>query len=200
MTPTLILASQSPRRIELLKELGLHFQIIPASVEEATQADRTPEENAVAIAGRKATHVARDNAGAYVLGADTLVVLDGDLLGKPHNAHDADRMLHRLSGRTHRVITGVVLVDDKGVHWEQTVTSTVDIKPLNDETIHAYIATGEPLDKAGAYAIQGLGEDLVDAWSGSWSNIVGLPTETVCDLLKQAGYPLPPAAAQGGSR
>jgi septum formation protein len=200
MTPPLILASQSPRRIELLKNLGLKFEIIPASVEETTQADRTPEENALAIASLKATHVARGNPGAYVLGADTLVVLDGALLGKPHNAHDADHMLHRLSGRTHKVITAVVLIDGKGVHWEQTVISTVNIKPLTDETIHTYIATGEPLDKAGAYAIQGRGADLVDSWSGSWSNIVGLPTETVCDLLKQAGYPLPPTTAQESSR
>lgn len=200
MTPTLILASQSPRRIELLKSLGLKFQIVPASVEETTQDDRSPEENALAIASRKAAHVARDNPDAYVLGADTLVVLDDVLLGKPHNAHDADRMLNRLSGRTHRVITGVVLIDNRGVHWEQAVVSTVHIKPLDDRTIHSYIASGEPMDKAGAYAIQGRGAELVESWSGSWSNIVGLPTETVRDLLGQAGYPLPPAAAEGGAR
>lgn len=200
MHPALILASQSPRRIELLKGLGLKFEIIPASVEETLHPHRSPEENAVAIAAEKASHVARDNPGAYVLGADTLVALNGSLLGKPRNARDAERMLHQLSGRAHKVITGVVLIDHQGVHWEQAVTSTVHIKPLDDAAIQEYIATGEPMDKAGAYAIQGRGADLVASWSGSWSNIVGLPTDTVCSLLEQAGYPLPPTVNREGVR
>lgn len=191
----LILASQSPRRIELLRKLGLEFDIIPASVDEITQPDRSPEDNALALARLKAQHVARQHPGTFVLGADTLVVLDDTLLGKPNDRQDAERMLGQLSGRTHRVISGVALIDDRGVPWQQAGVSHVTLKPVTAETIRSYIATGEPMDKAGAYAIQGKGAELIESWSGSWTNIVGLPVETVCQLLQQAAWPHPPSTA-----
>ncbi len=188
--PKLILASRSPRRLELLRDLGLEFDVVPASVKETLRPETTPENNAMRIAREKAQWVAERHPGAFVLGADTIVVLDGDIIGKPRDAEDALAILSRLSGNTHQVITGMALFDPKGDHRVEAVTSTVHIKTLDEDALRAYIATGEPLDKAGAYAIQGKGAFMVDRWSGSWSNIVGLPTETVIPLLKQAGYPI----------
>lgn len=194
-TPKLILASQSPRRIDLLHKMELKFEIIPASVEEVTDGAQPPEENALALAHQKAAHVARKHPGSFVLGADTIVVLDRTLLGKPQNAQEAEAMLTALSGRAHQVITGVALIDPEGVHSGHAEVSTVRIKELDKETIRRYIEGGEPMDKAGAYAIQGEGATLVEAWSGSWTNIVGLPVEAVCRLLKEAGYPHSPYTA-----
>ncbi|MGP0628377.1 Maf family protein [Nitrospina sp. 32_T5] len=187
--PKLILASQSPRRIDLLRRMELKFEIIPASVDEVTDPTLPPEENVKALAYQKAEHVARTHPGSFVLGADTIVVLEDRLLGKPQNVKDAEAMLNELSGRAHRVITGVALIDPEGVHSGHAEVSTVLIKKLDLETIRRYIEGGEPMDKAGAYAIQGVGAELVESWSGSWTNIVGLPVEAVSRLLKQAGFP-----------
>jgi len=184
-----ILASGSPRRKELLREIVPHFNIIPSSADEIFDAKLSPPENAVAIALSKALEVSRKYPGHWVIGADTIVVLENEIIGKPKDADDARGILRRLSGRAHQVITGVVIVNGEPVG--NAVTSEVVFHPLTDEAIHRYVETGEPLDKAGAYAIQGEGAFMIASYSGSYSNIVGLPVEELKNLLHQAGYDLP---------
>jgi nucleoside triphosphate pyrophosphatase len=183
---SVVLASQSPRRKELLKKIVAEFEIVPSSVEEILQPDLSPSENAIAIARMKALDVARSRPGHFVIGADTIVVLGDEIIGKPVDADDARKILKRLSGRQHQVITGVVIVNSQRV--ENAVISEVDIRPLNEEEIARYVATGEPLDKAGAYAIQGEGASIVAFYSGSYSNIVGLPLDMIKTMLQQGGY------------
>lgn len=187
----LILASRSPRRSELLKSLGLEFEVSPSHVEETTDPKQSPEHNATHIARDKARWVARQNPGSYVLGADTMVVLDQEIIGQPADEEDACRILLKLTGKQHRVITGVVLIAPEAQEYEAAVVSTVSIKSISENEIRSYIATGESLDKAGAYAIQGEGSFLVESWEGSYSNIVGLPLEALTDLFQQAGFPVP---------
>ncbi len=187
----LILASRSPRRSELLRSLGLEFEVSPSHVDEITDPDQSPEQNATNIARDKAHWVARQNPGCHVLGADTMVVLGQEIIGQPTDAEDAYRILSKLTGKQHRVITGVVLISPQAEEYETAIVSTVSIKSVSENEIRSYIATGEPLDKAGAYAIQGEGAFLVESWEGSWSNIVGLPLEALTDLFKHAGFPLP---------
>jgi septum formation protein len=187
----LILASRSPRRSELLRSLGLEFEVSPSHVEETTDSARSPEQNATNIARDKARWVAQANPGNYVLGADTMVVLGQEIIGQPTDEEDAFRILSKLMGKQHRVITGVVLITPKSEVYETTVISTVSIKTVSEDKIRSYIATGEPLDKAGAYAIQGEGSFLVESWQGSYSNIVGLPLEALTHLFQQVGFPVP---------
>jgi septum formation protein len=182
----LILASGSPRRRELLAELGIPFSVVVSDAPEDLDASLTPVEQAVALAERKARAVAATVARGLILGADTIVVLDGDILGKPIDDADACRMLRRLSGRPHEVITGVALVDAaSGGTRSAAVTSTVHLRPLANEDIAAYVASGEPRDKAGAYAIQGLGATLIACYEGSLTNVVGLPLEQTLGLLRE---------------
>ena len=188
----LILASRSPRRSELLRSLGLEFEVSPSHVEETTDPALTPEQNARNTARDKARRVARQHPGTYVLGADTMVVLGREIIGQPADAEDACRILLKLAGKRHRVVTGVVLITPDGKEHETAVASTVAIQSVSREEIRSYVATGEPLDKAGAYAIQGKGSFLVESWEGSKSNIIGLPLEALTALLRQAGFPLPP--------
>ncbi len=188
----MILASRSPRRSELLRSLGLDFEVSPSHVEENTDPRESPEQNALNIARDKAREVARPNPGCYVLGADTMVVLDEEIIGQPTDEEDAFRILSKLAGKKHRVITGVVLIAPDGKAYETAAVSTVTIKSISHDAIRSYIATGEPLDKAGAYAIQGEGACFVESWEGSYSNIVGLPLEALKELLHQAGFPIPP--------
>jgi len=187
----LILASRSPRRSELLRSLGLEFTVSPSHVDEITDPDQSPEQNATNIARDKARWVARQNPGCHVLGADTMVVLGQEIIGQPTDAEDAYRILSKLAGKQHRVITGVVLISPQAEEYETAIVSTVSIKAVSENEIRSYIATGEPLDKAGAYAIQGEGTFLVESWEGSWSNIVGLPLDALTDLFEHAGFPLP---------
>ncbi len=182
----LILASRSPRRVELLKEIVPDFKVVPSSVEEIFDAKLSPADNAVAIARKKALDVAGKYPGHWVIGADTIVVLDNEIIGKPKDVDDAHHILRRLSGRTHQVITGVAVVNSEPV--ETAVVSEVSFYHVADEEIIRYVETGEPLDKAGAYAIQGKGAFMVASYSGSYSNIVGLPMETLKKILQQAGY------------
>ncbi len=176
--PPLVLASASPRRAELLRELGLDFTVLTSAAEEAHHEDFTARELCLANAYRKARAVAKRHPQALVLGADTLVYLGTTLYGKPSNMADAQRMLCELAGHTHQVVTGVCLV-----HWERhrsrlfAETTNVTFKPLTDEAITAYLAAIQPLDKAGAYAIQDQGDEIVKHISGSFSNVVGLPME-----------------------
>jgi septum formation protein len=189
--PALILASASPRRRELLARLGIPFTVQPSLIPE----EHPPTEPAVAVATvalAKARAVAWELSAeppAVVLGADTEVVLDGRLLGKPRDAADAARMLAALRGRLHHVITGVALVAaGPGGREESTaVTTRVRMGQYTDDEIAAYVATGEPLDKAGAYAVQGLGSRLVMEVQGCFSNVVGLPVSTTRSLLERWG-------------
>ena len=187
----LILASRSPRRSELLRSLGLEFEVSPSKVDEITDPEQSPEQNATNIARDKARWVARHNPGSYVLGADTMVVLDQEIIGQPADEEDACRILSKLTGKQHRVITGVVLITPEAEEYETAVVSTVTLKTVSENEIRSYIATGEPLDKAGAYAIQGRRLLPGRILGGSWSNIVGLPLEALTDLFQQAGFPVP---------
>lgn len=184
----LILASGSPRRRELLAKIAKNFEVIPSDAPESLRADLSPEENAEALALDKARAVALKFPGRFVLGADTIVILEGEILGKPRDAADAARILRTLSGKTHRVATGIAAIRPNGEHCSAVEISEVTIKVLADAEIEEYIATGEPMDKAGAYAIQGRGAALVESHNGSWSNVVGLPLERVETLLTKVGF------------
>jgi septum formation protein len=192
----LILASASPRRRELLRAIGAELTVRPADIEEVLDAGPLPEAVA-ALALRKARAVAAKAAGAVVLAADTVVVVDGEPLGKPADAAEARAMLRRLRGRAHEVMTGVAVADTRtGREATAVEVSRVTMAPVTDAAIDAYVATGEPLDKAGAYAVQGLAGAFVAKVEGSYSNVVGLPVETTCRLLEAFGIRL---SAAGGS-
>ncbi|QPJ63974.1 MAG: septum formation protein Maf [Candidatus Nitrohelix vancouverensis] len=189
-TAPLILASQSPRRKELLRAITPDFDIVPSHAEEIIDPTRNAEENASHLAELKAQFVAAHYPDRWVLGADTLVVLGEEIIGKPNDAAHAMEILRSLSGQAHRVITGVAIVHNEQVFSSATV-SHVHIKPLSADAIEKYVATGEPLDKAGAYAIQGEGAALVQRHEGSYDNIVGLPLDSVRRLLELAKFPAP---------
>ncbi len=185
---TLILASASPRRRELLAQAGYVFEVRPAHVNEDVKAGEDPIAYVVRLAREKAQAVF-DTAGdpkTVVLGADTTVTLDGHILGKPENADDAARMLRLLSGRTHRVMTGVAVVTAKGAEVAAEVTG-VRFLTLSDAEIAAYIATGEPMDKAGAYGIQGMAAKWIPRVEGCYFNVVGLPLALVNMMLEATG-------------
>lgn len=185
----LVLASASPRRRELLAGIGLHPEVRPADIDESVGPGETAEGYVGRLAGEKAQAVSRP--GELVLAADTVVVLDGDLLGKPRDAADAASMLRRLAGRGHTVATGVAVHDvDAGRLDVQVVATAVRFAPLTEAEVSWYVASGEPMDKAGSYAIQGLGALFVEAIEGSYSNVVGLPLATTYRMLVAAGYPL----------
>lgn len=188
----LVLASASPRRSELLRQLGVHFRVLPVDVDETPAPGESPREYVVRVASDKA-HAARsalDTDAAPVLAADTAVVIDGRILGKPVDAEDAARMLRALSGRRHEVLTAVVLrVADRE---ERAVNRTaVGFRRLDAEEIDAYWRSGEPAGKAGAYAIQGLGAVFVERIEGSYTGVMGLPLFETARLLAGFGYRLP---------
>ena len=187
--PTLILASASPRRRELLATLGLSFSVMPAHIDERAHAAESPESYVARLAREKAEQLAEQYPSAWVLGADTVVVLDPCILGKPADAAAARAMLRRLSGRQHTVMTGVAVVHrGRGMTQCDVVTTQVHFHTLQDADIEAYIATGEPFDKAGAYAVQGAGGKFVAALEGCYNNVVGLPLRRTMALLRAAGY------------
>ncbi|NTU60171.1 MAG: septum formation inhibitor Maf [Deltaproteobacteria bacterium] len=197
----LILASQSPRRRELLAALGISFDVIPSRADE-TLREGLPVADAIEeVAVRKAREVAEGVGGpCWVLGADTAVVLDDEVLGKPRDRHDAEAMLRRLSGRAHRVVTGLALVGGARIRRVSAVTE-VRFRPLTEEQIAWYASGEEPYDKAGAYAIQGRGAFLVEAIEGSYTNVVGLPVREVVRLLEAERLsPWPPGAEGEGGR
>ena len=182
-----ILASASPRRRELLRCLLTGFDVIPSAVDEHLD-PASLAESVARLAVEKARAVAAGNAGAVVLGADTIVVIDGDGLGKPADHADAGAMLRRLRGRAHDVLTGVAVLDGaSGAVHVATETTRVVMARYEDATIDRYVASGAPLDKAGAYAIQDLDGALVDAVVGSYSNVIGLPLGLTRRLLAAAG-------------
>lgn len=184
----LILASASPRRAELLRAAGFVFEVRPAHVDESPVPGEEPTAYALRIARDKAEYVADlgRRSGCVVLGADTVVVAGGRMMGKPVDSGDAEAMLKRLSGSVHEVHTGVVL-QAGARQLSEVVTSRVRLLPLSEDEIAWYIRTGEPQGKAGAYAIQGRAARFIDWIEGSWSNIVGLPVATVHRMLKEAG-------------
>jgi septum formation protein len=183
----LVLASASPRRRELLSGICSQFEVVPSEIDEALDGGPTPE----AVAGlalRKARVVAARAGEAVVLAADTVVVLDGAALGKPADPEEARAMLRRLRGREHKVITGVAVVDSRtGREASLAVVSRVRMAVYSDTTLEGYVASGAPLDKAGAYAIQDLGGALVERLVGSYTNVVGLPVEETRRLLADFG-------------
>lgn len=180
--PPLLLASSSPRRLDLLRALGLEPGVRPADVDETLLLGEDPHDAAERLARAKATVVAASAPpGTVVLAADTIVVLDGAALGKPKDDEDARRMLRSLRGRAHDVVTGVALARDGRLVSGREVTEVV-FAPMTDEEVDAYVASGEPSDKAGAYALQGLGGLFVERISGTPSNVIGLPLRLVRSL------------------
>jgi septum formation protein len=182
--PSLILASTSPRRAELLKLLSVEFSVLPSDAEEVAPEHLSPLEVCQLNAHRKARAVAKKIPDALVLGADTLVFLDNEILGKPRNLAEARRMIARLQGRHHQVVTGVSLICLRAHHERIFAVSTdVLFHPLDEMQIRDYLAKINPLDKAGAYAIQEFGEMIISEISGSYSNVVGLPIEKLREEL-----------------
>jgi len=187
--PNIILASSSPRRADLLRNIGVDFEIIPAQVVERPHPDEAPADYITRIARAKVIAVARSREEGLVIGADTVVVLNGILLGKPADTSDAARMLRELSGNWHAVMTGVALYDvatrNEVADYEKTL---VRFAQLTDDEIEWYVQTGEPMDKAGAYGIQGYGGMFVDEIAGNYYNVVGLPIPLVYRLARRLGY------------
>jgi septum formation protein len=189
----LILASASPRRRELLSRLGLPFEVRPSGIDEVLTREVDAPVLATALARAKARDIADQVRAAgdgpvLILAADTLVVLDGRPLGKPGSRDEARAMLRALRGRSHEVVTAVALIEvPGGREVTETVTSRVLMRPYGDPEIDAYVATGEPDDKAGAYAVQGVGGQLVARVEGCFENVVGLPLETTARLLRMFG-------------
>lgn len=186
-SPQLVLASRSPRRSELLQRLGIDFEIVAADVDESYIDHEMPADHAERLAREKAWEVAQQRPDALVIGSDTIVVLRNDVLGKPNDEADAVRMLGRLSGRDHEVHTGVAVAG--GGRMESSVERVrVRFRDLEEEEARAYVATGEPLDKAGAYGIQGYGSALVERVEGDYFAVMGLPVVRTLELIERFGW------------
>jgi septum formation protein len=194
MRPRVILASASPRRSELLRLIGIEHEVRPADIDERYLPHESPSAHAERLAREKASAI--DEDGTVTIGSDTIVVIDGDVLGKPRDRAHAHKMLKRLSGRSHVVMTGVA------VRWEGRVASGLEevgvtFRPLTDEEIDQYIDTGEPMDKAGAYGIQGFGATLVERVDGDYFAVMGLALNRLVKLCRSLGldYPFGPITA-----
>ncbi|HEX8169223.1 MAG TPA: Maf family protein [Thermoanaerobaculia bacterium] len=183
-----ILASSSPRRRELLAMIGLDFDVIPSHVPEIHQSGEAPEEYVARLSRDKAQAIAAEHPDRWVIAADTTVLLGDALLEKPADAADAMRMLAAIEGKTHTVYSGVTL-QNLSQRWSDTrvAESEVRVLPLSRGDIEWYVATGEPLDKAGAYAVQGIGSMFIESVHGSYTNVVGLPLATLFQMLRRAG-------------
>jgi septum formation protein len=184
MRPRVVLASASPRRRELLTLVGIEHEVRPANIDESYLAGEAPAEHAERLAREKA--VAVHEAGVVTIGSDTIVVIDGDILGKPRDREHASAMLRRLSGRSHVVMTGVA------VYWNDRLLSALEMvgvtfRSLTSDEIERYIDTGEPMDKAGAYGIQGYGATIVERVNGDYFSVMGLPLRRLAGLLRDAG-------------
>jgi len=187
MEKLLILASSSPRRQELLHEIGVPFQVHAANINEDQRPGEAPMEYALRLAREKAQAVLAQYPQSYVLGADTIVVLNGEVLGKPIDHADAARMLRLLSGRAHEVTTAVSLIAISTLAETRASTTKVYFREIAEAEIQQYVAGGEPMDKAGAYAIQGGASRWTDRIEGEFSNVVGLPLSLVTEMLKITG-------------
>lgn len=185
----IVLASTSPRRAELLKQIGVEFELASGNVQERPHPDEAPADYITRLARAKVIAVARERESGLIIGADTVVVLDGKLLGKPQDEADAERMLRSLSGRWHAVMTGVAFYDvGTGQEVADFDKTLVRFARLSNQEIEWYVKTGEPMDKAGAYGIQGLGGLFVDEIAGNYYNVVGLPLPLVYRLARRLGY------------
>lgn len=185
----LVLASSSPRRRAYLALLDIEYQCCAADVDETISRPLPPERYAVVLARRKAQAVAGQWAGRFILGADTIVVHQHRILGKPKDETEAYEMLDALQGGCHEVVTGLCVIAPDGAVFEDARVTKVWMAPMGQEEIRRYIATGEPMDKAGAYGIQGRGAALIEKIDGCYFNVVGLPIRAAKLLLEQAGYP-----------
>ena len=185
--PTLILASKSPRRAELLSRLGLRFSVLPAEIDETYAGNEMPADHVERLAREKAVAVGRSHPDALVIGSDTIVLVDDDLLGKPVDREEAIEMLMRLSGREHQVYTAVAVAH--GARVESALEQVgVRFRPLTRRECAEYAATDEPLDKAGAYGIQGRGSALVESIVGDYFAVMGLPVVRTLELLRRHGW------------
>lgn len=190
--PPVVLASASPRRSELLDRVGLDHRIVPADVDESVLPGESADAYVVRVAADKAHAVASSCPGEVVLAADTAVVLDGEPLGKPQDAEDAVAMLSRLAGRSHQVLSAVVVVDVDGIEHTALARAVVTMSPAVEAELGWYVATGEPMDKAGAYGVHGIGAALVERVDGDPTTVIGLPLRTTLELLRAAGVHWPP--------
>jgi len=185
---TIVLASASPRRVELLQSAGIPVSVQPSGIAEVLLSEETPEEHAMRLARDKARDVAKLGKGRYFIGADTIVVSEDEIMGKPRDAADAERMLRKLSGKVHQVITGFSVIDRiSNAEITAAAKTLVYFKELRDDEIRTYIASGCPFDKAGAYAIQGDAAHMVRKIEGSYTNVVGLPLCEVVEALRSLG-------------
>lgn len=188
MMRKIILASASPRRKELLEKVGLKFEVEPGDCEEIVATGLEAHEVVRRLSREKAESVARKHRNAVIIAADTVVLIGDKILGKPHNRNEAKKMLRTLSGKSHAVITGFTIIDtDKKKVLSKSVETKVYIRKLNPKEIDAYVKSGEPLDKAGGYAIQGLGSVIVEKIEGDYFNVVGLPLSALSESLKELG-------------
>ena len=187
-SPRLILASGSPRRAELLTRLGLVFDVIPSDVPEGEVEGETPAAHAERLSREKASKVSGAYPEALVLAGDTVVVRDGVVLGKPRDVDEAAVMLSSLQGRTHTVISGLALAPPKGMIRSGSLATDVTFRSFDNDFARRYAETGEPMDKAGAYGIQGLGSALVERISGDYHTVMGLPIPLLLDLLEGCGW------------
>ncbi|MDD5170622.1 MAG: Maf family protein [Syntrophales bacterium] len=182
----LILASASPRRAELLRVMGLDFDIIPSHIDESLAPGETPQDHVLRLARDKADDVGNVFTEDWILGADTIVVIDDEILGKPADPVEAGQMLGRLSGRVHEVYTGFTLLNHAArIVTSQSVRSSVTFRNITEDEIKWYTETPEPYDKAGSYAVQGLGAFFIKEIHGSYTNVMGLPLCEVVDILKE---------------
>lgn len=185
---TVILASGSPRRRELLQGIGLPLVVVVSDVEEKLRHGEAPNDYVSRLAVEKAETVARQHPDAWVVAADTVVVIDNEILEKPRDREDAIGLLSRLSGREHTVYTGLTLHRREPQHQDlRVVTTRVRMTRLSRPEIEWYVDTGEPMDKAGAYAVQGIGAMFVESIEGSYSNVVGMPLSMLLDMMRRAG-------------
>jgi len=183
-----ILASASPRRSELLSLLGLRFEIMPSHVDETFMQGETPREHVLRLSGEKAEKAAAAHPNAWVMGADTIVIINGEVLGKPRSPDEAKEMLGKLSGRVHTVFTGFsVTKKSHSILVRDTVESSVRFREIPDDEMAWYVESEEPYDKAGGYAVQGMGAFFIKEIHGSYTNVMGLPLCEVVDVLKGVG-------------
>jgi len=184
----IILASASPRRKELLEQIGLSFRVEPSNYQENIRFDLEPHDLARALSLEKARLVARNHRNALVIAADTFIVFEGKILGKPRTETEAKEMLETINGKPHSVITGFTIIDsDSNKTLSRSVETKVHLRKLSSDEIDAYVRSKEPLDKAGAYAIQGLGSVIVEKIEGDYFNVIGLPLSALTESLKEFG-------------
>ena len=189
--PDIVLPSASPRRAQLLESAGIRARTCPSTVDETCLPGETPEGHALRLASAKAREVSTKCSGRFFIGADTIVVMDGEIMGKPVDSADAERMLRKLSDTTHTVVTAYAVLDaETGQEISEAVKTLVCFRHLRDEDIHDYIASGCPFDKAGAYAIQGAAAQMIRRIEGSYTNVVGLPLCEIVEALRKMGATL----------